>query len=344
MQIYEHSKFGPLEEIRIFGLPIIKSIYKKMPYGYEKNLEILSESFEEFVLNSIIKSVPEEYDFIWFIRPGRLGEAYLLNFMIDEIHQKYKVKNPCIVSHKIFHKYLYELYLDIPFYHINLDWTYVNIALRNRNYFYKGRRIKIFHSTYKESMELHNNKFALNTGDTYPNEIKKLTGATHFANKYQKFNKEITDSVEKKLSNFYLDNFVIFIPDANSMLTVSKNFWRNLLYKLKTKGLNIYTNSLNGYSDIGESALLNIAEFSYLASRSKGIISSRCGLSEIISTHNIPKHIIYTPHKCNPITANEMLRNSSLKNYPMVDPKTVFEYSTDELSEDEIINEIMKGF
>ena len=344
MKFIEILKFQELKEVRFLGISILKIIVKKSKNEIIKKYQIFSKSFERQFLDTIVQNIPPEHDLIYFIRPGRLGEAHLLNFMIDEINEKYNAKNPCIVSNDKFHENLYEIYLDIPFYHVNMDWKYVNIAITKKNYKYKGRKIKIFHSTYQESMDIHNNKFAQNVGKDYPTEIRELTGVTKFKNKQQKFSNDTIESLESKTINLNKNKFVLLMPEAHSMKSLTSKFWYELKNKLEEAGYDIFVNTITGTSTLGHSAILNIAEVTYLATLAKSVISLRSGLTEVISSHKTPKHVIYTPHKCNPVSASEMMRNSSLNHYPMVDKNTVFEYNTDELSETQIIDEIMKGF
>ena len=88
-------------EIRFLNFPIIQ--YGKIEENdiQETYLEILpflnsSKKLEQF-WQSILNQIDHKHDQIFIMRVPALGEAYLFNFLIDELINKYKAKNPCIV-------------------------------------------------------------------------------------------------------------------------------------------------------------------------------------------------------------------------------------------------------
>ncbi|MBQ7287854.1 MAG: hypothetical protein IJW73_08855 [Candidatus Gastranaerophilales bacterium] len=345
MKLIKKYKVREFEEIRFLNIPIWQKTYTIKNDAKYTNTALFPKSYEKKFLNKIIKTIPKKHDFVWIVRTAGLGEAYMLNFMLEELNKKYKAKNPCIVSSNAFYKEMFELYTDIPFYHIETsNWEEINFAFLKRTYKYKWKKFRVFHCTFYESMDLFDNKFVNGEGEDYPTEIRKLAGATKFAKAKQKYSNEIVEQVNEIVPYLNKDKFVYIIPEPKSVLPVSDTFWLVLCSKIREKGYDIFINTKSGVSKIGPSAPLNIGQAAYLSSLAKHIVAIRCGFLEVVSSHNIPKHVIYTPHKHNPVSASEMLRNSTLNNYPMVDKNTVFEYNTDELSETQIIDEIMKGF
>lgn len=344
MNLLKKYELRNLKEIRLFNIPILQFDNYKVDNTCIKKISIFPKSFEQKYLEEIIKIVPEEHDFIYIVRTAGIGEAYLLNFIIDELNQQYKAKNPCIVSNSSFFKGIFELYTDIPFYHVPAEWERINLALLKREYKYKGKSLKVYHCTFEESMNLFNNKFGNDEGEPYPNEIMKMSNATVLAKKEQYYSEELKEEVKSICPYLHTDNFIFLNPEQKSVLPLSDTFWQNISSQLREKGYDVFFNTKNGVSKWGPTAKLDIAQAAYLASRAKAIISVRCGFCEVVSSHKIPKYVIYTPHILNPVSATQMLHSSTLLHYPQVEPSSLFEYSTDELSEDEIIDEIMKGF
>ena len=109
---------------------------------------------------------------------------------------------------------------------------------------------------------------------------------------------------------------------------------------VKESGLDVFVNTKDGVCSYGKSAAITISQAMYLASKSKAIISTRCGLLELLSTLNVPKFVFYTAHNFQPISAKDMMKSSSLYDYPMVFPDTVFEYDNELQDEEEILNDI----
>ena len=345
MKLLKKHELRGFKEIDLLNIPIYQVSIEKNNNTKTTKYSIFPKSFEKKILDKIIKTINEKHDFVWIVRTAGLGEAYLLNFIIENLNKKYNAKNPCIVSNNKFYKELFEMYTDIPFYHIDTTWEEINISLLKRKYKYKGKTIIVYHCTYQESMNLFNNKFSKGKGEDYPTEIRKMSGATSYKLISPKYNSQIIAEVNTLCPNLNKDNFIFLVPEPKSVLPVSLSFWKNICSNLKEKGYDLFINTKTGYSEIAPlSAYLNIGQASYLASIAKGIIAIRCGFLEIISTNNIPKHVIYTPHKYNPVNATEMLRTSSLIHYPGVTKENLFEYNTDEMNETKIIEEIMKGF
>ncbi len=345
MKLLEKIKYFEEKEVRLFDIPLIHHGTKNIQNGTERYLSIFPESFEQIFLYKLLEPIYKKHDYMFIVRTKGLGEAYLLNFMIDELIQKHKIKSPCIITHRNVYKDMFRLFNNdnIPCYITeNLTIEHYNQSLRKRVYKYKGTSVQVIHSTIQESAALFK-KYEIGDIEPYPNVIKKFAGVKNFQNKTPVYNDKDKDILQF-VKNLNIDNFIFVIPEAQGVKALPKNFWKNIIAKLKEKGYDIFVNTQNGFSELGFSVPATITQAMYLASLSKGIISIRCGLLELFSSINIPKHILYTWHKFHKVSPENMIKSSSLNHYPMVDSKTVFEYNTDELSEDEIIEKIKKGF
>ena len=128
--------------------------------------------------------------------------------------------------------------------------------------------------------------------------------------------KEIKASALAKIKRLKIKKFIFMVPSANFVLKLEDSFWNGLSEKLRMNGYDIFINSPD----------LTIAEAFYIASLSKGIIGLRCGFTEVLSILPIPKYIIYTP--CKHFDWVDIEEKLTLKKYPCVNVKTIFEYNS----------------
>lgn len=316
MKIVNKQKINDEYEISIFNKPILQ--YGKIEQKeYKENyIEIFPKSFEFKVLDKILKSTGTQHDYIFFIRAG-LGEAYLLNFMIDEIIKKENIKNPCFVCHRKQYEDLFKLYHpEIPFYHINIDTKSIFPVLKNRKVKYKKHTFNINPSTLKEIQTiLRNYEKGIETR-SYVDVIKSFNNIEKFNYIKPVFGNEIKNSVEKKIKPLNMNNFIFIINEANFINPIKQEFWEDIISKLKAKGYDIFINN----------PAFSLDEVFYLATYAKAIIGLRCGFSELLSTIDIPKYIICTDCKYHDIKNLHVIL--SLKTYPFVNSKSIFEYST----------------
>jgi hypothetical protein len=217
---------------------------------------------------------------------------------------------------------------QIPFYHIDIEPYKLSQSLINRTVKYKGHFFHVNPSTLQEIQILLNDYEKGVEERHYCEVIKNFNNVSGFSFKSPVFSNDIEESVNKKTRNLNKESFVFIVSEANFVFGLSDNFWRNLVGKFKEKGYDVFINNSE----------LNIAEALYLAQKAKGCVGLRCGFTELLSTLDIPKHIIYTPCKYHSIP--QIRKILSLKKYPFVNPDTIFEYD----ASDEIINEILRRF
>ena len=209
------------------------------------------------------------------------------------------------------------------------DFNILNKNILTRNLKYKGKVFNVNPSTLNEikdvfkayennSEKRHYTEIIQDFNNVYNFTYKKMNDISEHE-KLELYNK--IDFLEKK-------NFIFLINDVNWITNLSENFWKNLINKIHIAGFDIFINTPE----------YTIPEAVYIASQSKAIIGLRCGFSEILSSLNIPKHIIYTACKWHNI--KNLRTYFSLEKYPFVNKSTLNEYELDNLTEEELLDSI----
>lgn len=315
MKLIKKTKINNEYEIKFLSLPLVQYGSFESKEKKEKYFEIFPKSYEAKMLDEILKTTTKAHDWIFLLRAG-LGEAYLLNFMLDEILKNKKIKTPCFVCHRKSYKYLFELYFpNIPFYYIDIDIKRLFPMLTKRFIKYKGHNFNINPTTLKEVQKLFNDYEKNIETRHYTDVIKEFNKINNFSFKKPCFKKETETSLIKKTKNLNKNNFIFIINDANFVTKLPEKFWKELEESLKEKGYDVFINSQK----------LTISEAIMLADKAKAIIGLRCGFSELISTLNTKKYIIYTTCKHNNLPKLEQIL--TLKKYPFVNKETIFEYN-----------------
>lgn len=162
----------------------------------------------------------------------------------------------------------------------------------------------------------------------------------------------IKDGLYSKINQIGLniDKFVFISTEANSTELLPNIFWNELVNELKNNGYDIFSNTTSLINPIknSKSCFLTYQEAYLLAQKSKAIIALRSGFTEILSSINVPKHIIYNlgENKINPWLKN-LFENYTLDKYPNIKIETLNEYKHHEASDFEpisknIIDSILK--
>lgn len=331
MKLVKNIKLNKEREIQILNHPFIQYGEYNDKTKNEKYIDILPKSFEHKVYDLIFEKIDNKHDGIFLLRAG-LGEAYLLNFFIEDIIKKRKIKNPCFICHRKQYKELFSLFHpNIPFYYIDINLQKLFHLFEKRWTNYMGKKININPSTLKEVQILFNNYEKEIEKRHYTEVIKKFNNVKKFNFKSPILTGEIKRTALEKIQNLDINNFIFIINKANFVVPLEDNFWNNLTNQLREKGYDIYINDTD----------LTFSEAFYIASLSKGIIGLRCGFSELLSTLDVPKHIIYTPCKHNNIqNLQEIL---TLEKYPFVNKETLFEYNALKTELQDISNKILGG-
>lgn len=341
--IYEKIKIFKEREIRIFGLPVIQYGSRILPDGTnEKFFRLFHKSLEHQFLDYILSFVPNEHDYIFLVRCNGLGENYLLNFMLDEMIKKKGIKNPCFVSHREVYRDLFAMWNDIPFYKDPfIPNSYWSAVLLHPIYHYKGKTFQVYHATVKDARNFLSLYFTPDSKEHYVDFICRQINCKVKYSK-PKFGDDVMIGINEKTKHLNKDKFVFLVPEAQSTSILAESFWANLAQKFIEHGYDVYVNTKDGICCYGKTAKTTLAEMYYLASMAKAIVSIRCGITEILSALPVPKYVLYTHYRCEDVSAAQMLRLTTIKKYPAVDPSTVFEYNTENADLEQISQTIIE--
>lgn len=332
MQIFEKIKYKKEREINFCGMTVCHYGKAEREFYNESYFELFPKSYFEQVMDTIFEKLDKKYDIVFLCRVNAIGESYLLNYMFDEIIKQNKANSYCFITfNQENYAAMFKLFSDSKVIDIKIDRILLNLALNKRKFKYKNTVFYVQQCTLDEINHLFLQKYAKEDYQVpYPEQIKLWAGIDKFQYLPIKLTEDDILSVEK-LKNIDLDNFVFLSPNAKSVLPISDNFWNKLRKELKNKGFSIVENSWE----------FSFSEATYIASRAKHIIALRSGITELFSTLDTPKHIIYTNHRFSPLTIEKTKEVHSLKNYPFVDPETIYEYEYND-NEEDLIKQIIE--
>ena len=328
-------------EISFLGITIIQYGHKETNGVKESYLRIFPKCYEHRTLDKMISFLPKEnkYDHVWVVRTTGMGEALLLNYMMDELMKNWKVKNPCIVSQREVYKELFAMYTDTPFYTLNMQHDDYCHYLGKRNVKYKGKYFHIHHCTIAESLALlaqfrkGGTRHALDIYKEWA-KIEKYNQAT------PTFSEEIKKCTLEKIEkiNLNLDKFIFLAPEAIRTKETDPQFWGKISHIWEKRGYDVYVNTSDGKTNFGKSTRLGVAEACYLASHAKRIIALRCGFAEVLAAlkERGSIYVLYT-RAFKTVEAEEFYRIFGLRNYPFYDKNNTFELIVKRESLGEII-------
>ncbi len=332
MKIINKYKINNENEIRFLNIPIY-SYGTRCQHNFEimEYVELFPKTFKHQVYDEFLKLTEKKHDFIIIVRAG-LGEAYLLNYMLDEIFQRFNTQNPCFVGHRAFYDELFSLYYpDIPYYTHNVDTSFMFKVLDKKIDKYKNHIFNVNPSPFKDwakkLTQLKNGEI----DENYSEIVKKFNNVKNFKNKEIHYKKDIEKIVATKFPEMKKKKFIFIVQGANFVQLLPNSFWEKLIFKIEDLGYKVILNTEN----------ISLQEARYIASHSKAIIAIRGGFSEILSTLNVPKHIIYTPRRADDI--KNMAEIFSLKKYPFVDSQTIYEYDSQNTDLETIYESIIGG-
>lgn len=333
-------------EIQFLGFPLFQYGKKEENGTKERYFEIFPKSLEHKALDKILKFIPKDskHDHIWIVRTLGLGEAQLLNFMMDELVKKWKVKNPCFVSHRKIYKEMFEMYTKSPFYFLDIPYNDYAPYLQNRNIKYKGKYFHVHHCTIEESGKLVTNWRRGSLQHALPIYLKLAE-----INKFHKSEMQFSDEIKKatlnnvQKINLNLDKFIFISPQAQATTPIDNDFWKKLTEYYIQQGFDVYVNTSDGKSQYGKSIYLNIAESIYLASLAKKIIALRCGYAEILAALPTRNNIYVLYSNCfKTVPAKQFYEIFSLKEYPFYNSKNTYELIADKEHLNEVFDKIIK--
>lgn len=332
MELFEKIKYKKEREIKIFNIPVCHYGEKEEQFHKEKYLDLFPKAYIKVLLDKILLEIDTAYDLIFIIRVNAIGENYLLNFLYEEVAKKNKAKKVCFILPKCNKKYkeIFEMFSNVDVYYTNQSLEFLNSVLTKFIYKYKNRKFIVYHCPLKYTHSYLDNSVI------YPQVIKNYVNATNFIKKEIKFY-HTEEKIKNKFNNFNFNNFIFINPEVKSLKSLSQSFWDSIYNYLVNNHIEFFINRSNNNHDYN----LSIMETCYLASLSKKIITMRTGLSEVLSYFQIPMHVIYTDYKFKNENSSKLKQLSSLKNYPFVNPETIYEYEYMQNDED-LIKQIIE--
>lgn len=294
-------------------------------------LKVFKKSDEKMLLDKIIKIIGTKHDSVIYLRAG-LGEAYIFYFMVKEYIKNKGLKNPCFICHRAFYNELSKMLApDIPFYHIDIPQNQLYETFKTRNIKYRGIIFNVNPSTLGEILEVWEKYRAKTEMRHYIDVLKELNSISNLNSNLPIIDEETKQSALNKIKDLNKDNFIFLIPDVNFFHLLKPSVWDKIKEGLKEKGYDLFINSAN----------FSISEAYYIATLSKGIVGMRGGFSEVLSTIDKPKHIIYTRNKARVWNSIDIF---TLKNYPLVNKDSIFEYECFEDEQMPVVEKILKNF
>lgn len=360
MKLCEVIKVGSEKEIRFLGMSVAEFGCRKFTFSesisYEKYFNIFPlKGIRECFFDNILAQLDEDYDDIYISRMAAIGDSYFFNLLFNNLIKKNGSKKPVVVS---LNKNTVEVF--------GLCSPDVKCKLVEFN---KRQALELFYNDIENSgFEYKNKRFFsyINKGLIYnihqdvKSSIAKNDKNCSFIYHLQKYyapidmgfsRPSISAMAKQQVVDFLqdagvnIDKFIFLSPLASSNCSYDKSFWQALCTKLKSRGYDIFINSSVNKLEIDGCVygLFSLEETYYLAQLSKGIIALRSGLNDFLSTVDVPQHILYTKFKCNVVSsAEENIKQFSLKYLPAVNPDNLFEYNTELQSEAEIERMILE--
>lgn len=345
--LYKKNKYKDEYEISIFGVPFLR-FGKKIVNGIKESfVDFFPISFEHEVLNKILKYTGNEHDYVLIIRGSGIGEVYILNFILDELIRTKNIKKLAIVTRYSHHLNIISAYHNIPIYILDdiTQFELNELVTSKRNIKYKNVRFQVYYALLKEMRDnINKNWIEGNKIRPYLEDVLNWSGVNSLVYKEPEYKSEDIDYVNKKISELDLKNFIVLIPEANYVNLLEYEFWEKLAIALYKEGFNIFVNTTN-FDKFKKFKTANLSPLQarYLVSKSKGVISLRCGFFELMSSLDIPKHVIYTKQRWDNLQPDKMIKIYSLLNYPNVKPETLHEYDINDYLEDNLIETIVES-
>ena len=146
-----------------------------------------------------------------------------------------------------------------------------------------------------------------------------------------------------------LDNFIFLAPEAASCEEVNTSFWLELAEKLKEQWFDVFFNIVDKKSNIKGKSIkktnLTFAEAFALARMSRGIVSLRSGLSEVLLQTNLPMCILYTNFRNRKLYGDMpvelVMSGFGINKLPSINLEKTFELSVPYLNDADLAQSVM---
>lgn len=281
---------------------------------------------------------------------NRSGETFLFSFYIHNFVIQNNINNPIFISS---FGYLNEIinmtdfkncFLKVPKVFIELHF----LDMKNTSY----EDIK-YHEFLDHTHFIELEKAVQNGQKKYfYDEILNRLRLKETKNRVKKplLEKSKIESAKIKFSKLNIRNKYVYIaPAAQSNGSHSKEFWEKLELQLFNLGYDIIWNTLpeGHYNSYNKYCNFTLQEAAYVATSADFIIGVRSGLLDILSYFNSNIFCTYFPFlnrgKDLPeMSADKVLETFTLKKLPFVAPHKIVEFNSEELDENEILEQIIK--
>lgn len=351
MKLFEKSifqdKYEKKVELKIINIPLFQYEKTNKDGIIHNKLKVFpTKTYRNKELDKIITAFAnEKFDIVFLYRIDALGEIYLLAQMIDEYVEKNKIKNIGIVTCK---KTVFDVCrIFIPHIKCYLFKEYsvsmFNFLFNTPKFKYNNINFIVYPQTFPEAKFLYRECYTKrNMILPFTNYILDKFNLESFRLNLPTYSVDFENVKKKFPKDFDFNNFIVLIPEANSVLELSKDFWQAMYDKIKAEGYSIFINSTSSKYNFNNSIKLNIEESMLLSEHAKSIVSLRTGFLELLLCNDVPKHVIYTRRRRDPMLSTKMKEIFTLDNYPKKTAPIV-EYCTDNISEENIIREILES-
>lgn len=332
----------PIKEKRIkfLGIPIYEKIFNKTTGLKEYRLFGNKLSFinsPSKLFRKILTLIPHDCDDIYLVRQST-GESYLFANMAEEMVKNNGSKKPVFFFTRKYHFDFFEMYSNKVF-----DYTFEYISPINFPYFnkhkyvYKNKNFYICtdHLYLLENLLCKFSSKYKKPDFNYPENIAKYLNVKNHEHcfKYPKLKNEYRSFANRYLKKFNIDSekFVVLYNQSGTVLSLESSFWRSLEHSLKENGIPyIYNNPK-----------LNFKEMTAICEKSSAIIASRTGAIESLLPLEKKMFVLYSTMPRFNYDADTAICLYSLKKYPKVNADKIFEYNTQTLDTNKIINDII---
>lgn len=321
-----------LKEINIFKFTIVKTERENwIEKVYLFDIPICTKNYgKKFLQDNKDIILPEDKNI--FILCGHHGESYTASALLAKGIMK-KYENVKFLCYRECHRKMWNLFWD------DIEIGFLKkfkSARADLRFTYKDKNIfKIYPSISQNRIDGF-----LNSVNLKKDELEKKDIVLTDSDK---------NSFKTKLKNMNLDlnNFVIIAPEADSYKLCNNEFWQSLCKGLKTKGYDIFLNSMkeSPLTEIYEHTFLTHKEIMQLTPLSKGVISLRSGFSELLSYFDLPMHIIYNfENGFSQDEINSKIFYDSLYNYPFINKEMINEYNYLDEPYENLVKKILEKF
>ena len=335
-----------IKTIKFFGRQVAR---RERNADYEK----------KYILNKLVKNLDLKREFInkyrkyvkgyddIIILNAKSGETYLfLTHIFDVFIKKNNCKNILLIATKIYHMDLINLICP------EIAHVYIkNIKLlkNSKTIIDKQNFYTVFVGDYFYQVEQNIKNNPIGTFHYFKSILDNL-GIKEDEIGFRKISipKHIENSaiLKAKKIGLNLNNFIFLAPEAASCKEINTSFWLELAEKLKDQGFDVFFNIANKKSNIKGKSIkktnLTFAEAFALARMSRGIVSLRSGLSEVLLQTNLPMCILYTNFKNRHIygemPVERVMSGFGINKLPSINSKNIFELEVSKNNKIEIIS------